>query len=108
MGHVPDLVPVCAVDVAWDEDVFGEFVAEWVVFVVPCFGAGDCFLGAGGVPVDLGPWGKEVVAVLVGGVEEVFTVFDEDVPDDDCVFDCAVFLVEQTAVEEVVLVFLES
>ena len=35
-----------------------------------------------------------VVSFLVGGSEEVLAVADEDVPDDDGVFDGGVFLVE--------------
>lgn len=40
-----------------------------------------------------------LVPVLVCGSEEVLAVADEDVPDDDGVFDGWVFLVEEAAVE---------
>lgn len=54
-----------------------------------------------GVPVCFhrGNWVHEgVVSLLVGGSEEVLVVADEDVPDDDGIFDGWVFLVEQATV----------
>ena len=75
------------------EDVWGvvpgESELDWFVVggvgVVPGFYSG-CDL---------------VVSFGVGGVEEVCSVSYEDVPDDDCVFDCCVFLVVESAVEDV-------
>ncbi len=54
-----------------------------------------------GVPVGFwcGCCVEGLVSVLVCGAYEVLAVADEDVPDDDGVFDSWVFLIEEAAVE---------
>ena len=98
---VPEGVPCFACVAAWEEDVFSECVSEVdgvvevgvdVVCVVPRVSA---FVSGGGCFEEL------VVAFGVGGSVEVVVVGDEDVPDDEGVFDCSVFAVEDASVEEV-------
>ena len=99
---VPESGPVCAFVVVWEEDVVGEGVpeGEWfgVVFVgeVPEFGVVGAFVE------------ELVVSCVVCGSGEPLSGLDEDVPDDDGVFDGSVFFVEESAVEEVVLALGES
>lgn len=81
--------------VAGEEEVVAEFDAEVDGVVVGV-----------GVPVRFQGGNSRVYARIpmgVRGSEEVFTVFDQDVPDDDGVLDGSVLLVEESSVEEVPL-----
>ena len=66
-----------------DEDVWGDAESEFVV---------EGFVVVG--PGVLGGWEEFFVSFVVGGAELVCAVLDEDVPDDEGVFDCFVFVVE--------------
>ena len=71
--HVPEhLVVISAVQVG-DENVVGDLLAENKLLVVPWL----LVLGH-----------ERVVSVQVGGAEQLLAVSYEDVPNDDCVFDC--------------------
>lgn len=90
---IPHVVMILLRVIPGEEEVFADFDTE-----VDGFMMGVC------VPVRFQGGNSRVyvgVPVGVSGAEEVFSVFNEDVPDDDSILDGSVFLVEESSVEEV-------
>jgi len=93
--HVPTRAWVAAGVPFKVEDVGGVLVAESELDGV--------FVGFVAEVVGCGAGGDAVESFFVGGAEQVHSVSHQNVPDHDGVFDRGVFLVVESAVEQVVL-----